>query len=168
MKTNPSISERSGFTLIEMLVTITIIVILAGLSLGGFKFVSTKQAYSQAEIQIKLLENGIEEYKLDTGEYPESGIGNLFRALYKDRLNNVDGNNKIYVSQLDPENNKQGWTIPGQDKITDPWGAEYIYRRSSDPRAVNPDFDLLSKGQDGSTNLNDLNHAQNKDDVANF
>ena len=62
----------------------TIIVILAGLSLGSFKFVITKQANSQAELQIKLLETAIEEYKLDNGEYPldDNGTNSLYTELY--------------------------------------------------------------------------------------
>lgn len=172
MKTQPRSNFLTGFTLIEMLVTITIIVILAGLSLGGFKYVSTKQANSQAQIQIKLLENGIEEYKLDNGVYPPVNGGtstsnNLFRALYWDGAKPSAAGGKIYVPQLDPENNKQGW-IEGTGenaKIVDPWGNEYIYRLGSDANAINPDFDLLSTGQDGAT---DVGGPKSKDDHSNF
>ncbi len=173
MKIHSSAKKTSGFTLIEMLVTITIIVILAGLSLGGFKFILTKQANAQAAIQIKLLEKAIEEYKLDNGEYPPQDIGSsgsnsLYTELYYNAAQESPVNDsKIYLAELDPENNKQGWTQGTGAGVTlvDPWGNEYIYRTSSDPDVVNPDFDIVSYGKDGDT---DANGPKSKDDHNNF
>lgn len=167
MKTHSSEKKRSGFTLIEMLVTITIIVILAGLSLGGFKYVTAKQANSQAAIQIKLLEKAIEEYKLDNGVYPPStgGTNVLYKALYYDGAQTPPINDaKIYLADLDPLNNKQGWTNGTGAGVTiiDPWGSAYIYRN---PGTVNPDFDLFSNGQDG---LTDNNGPKSRDDHTNY
>ena len=191
---NPK-QSRPGFTLIEMLVTITIIVILAGLSLGGFKFVTTKQANSQAAIQIKLLEKAIEEYKLDNGVYPGASanyggaaatgaVGDFSQVLYTALFyegyefsvtpNRADLNGtkatKIYLADLDPVNNKHGWLAPSTSstpspnlKIMDPWGNNYIYRTGT--VAKNPDFDLLSNGQDGAT---DNNGPKSKDDHSNY
>jgi len=161
MKPNFSPARTKGFTLIEMLVTVTIIIILMGLSVGGFQFVTQKQANSQAEIQVKLLSNALEEYKLDNGNYPPAGNSNsLFTLLYYNGAN-ATPQEKIYVSQLDPVTNKQGWTegTGAGVKIIDPWGAEYIYRVGSDPLAKNPDFDIISKGKDGIVN--------NADDIRN-
>lgn len=169
MKNHQSRFLARGFTLIEMLVTITIIVILAGLSLGGFKYVSVKQANSQAEIQIKLLGSAIEEYKLDNGEYPVStNTNDLYRALYYDGAQDPPLNDgKIYLADLDPENNKQGWTegTGAGVRIIDPWGNEYVYRS---PGTINPDFDLMSRGQDGKTNASDPNGPDSKDDKTNY
>ena len=159
MKANLHIRRSTGFTLIEMLVTITIVVILAGLSLGGFKFVSSKQANEQARIQIKLLERGLEEYKLDNGTFPTtSSTNDLFKALYFEGASTTPPG-KIYISDLDPTNNKQGWTegTGAGTKIVDPWGAEYIFRS---PGQKNPDFDLISKGPDGTVGT--------PDDISNF
>ncbi len=163
MKTNLQLRRTSGFTLVEMLVTITIIVILAGLSLGGFKFVASKQANEQARIQIKLLERGLEEYKLDNGKYPPSNSGSnpIYVALYEDGVNRPD-ENKIYVPELDPNNNKQGWSQG--TTIVDPWGQQYVYRS---PGTINPDFDLLSKGPDNQTSTN-LSDKKTRDDITNY
>jgi type II secretory pathway pseudopilin PulG len=127
------------------------------LAVGGFDFVKQKQANDQAKIQISLLSNAIEEYKLDNGSYPPTGSSNsIYRLLYWDGADQ-DPPGKIYVSQLDPVNNKQGWTDGENDtaNIVDPWGAEYLYRDGSDPAARNPDFDLISKGKDGQENTAD-------------
>ena len=69
MKTN-SRRGQAAFTLIELMAVITIIVILAGLVVGGMGFVSERQAKEKAKVQIALLSKAIEEYKLDMGNYP--------------------------------------------------------------------------------------------------
>lgn len=176
MKTHPFHIRRRGFTLIELLVVITIIVILAGLSMGGFSFVTRKQAEEQARVQIALLEKALEEYKLDNGAYPgpppESPNANftsndLYKELY---WNGVSGNGKIYLADLDPNSKGQGW-IEGTGAnatIRDPWGNEYIYRRGDNSAAKNPDFDLASKGKDGKTNDSNPDAPENRDDIDNF
>lgn len=151
MKKHRLSPKARAFTLIELLVVITIIVILAGLSMGGYSYVTRKQAESQAAIQISLLSKALEEYKLDNGEFPASSGSTtaLYNALY---LNGVNSPNtaKIYLAELDPVNNRQGWidNSGGSVRIIDPFGNEYIYRRGDDPAAKNPDFDLASKGKD--------------------
>lgn len=154
MKTYPKTGNPRGFTLIELLVVITIIAILAGLSMGGYSYVMRKQADSQADIQISLLEKALEEYKLDNGEYPATGAGQkastLFEPLYRKGRDNPN-QFKIYLAELDPINNNQGWTEGAGTnvKIIDPYGKEYIYRRGDHASAKNPDFDLASPGKDG-------------------
>ena len=163
MKTHPSSLLRRGFTLIELLVVITIIMILAGLSMGGYGYVTRKQADSQAAIQISLLSKALEEYKLDNGAYPPTGTTNsLYTLLYWSGAN-TSPPGKIYLADLDPNSKGQGW-IDGTGAaatIRDPWGIEYIYRRGDDSAAKNPDFDLLSKGKDGLTGTT----ASSADDI---
>lgn len=152
MKTQPSSPNCRGFTLIELLVVITIIVILAGLSMGGYGYILRKQADSQASIQISLLSKALEEYKLDNGEYPPTGTTNsLYTLLYWNAVKTPPTpGTKIYLAELDPKSKSQGW-IEGTDaavKIVDPWGKEYRYNTGSTSK--NPDFDLASAGKDGT------------------
>lgn len=163
MKTPPQQKITKGFTLIELLVVVAIIAILAAISVGGFGYISKKQAYNAAELQISLLSKALEEYKLDNGDYPDATNSNeLYRALYWDGAS-VDPPEKIYIAELDPDNNRQNWTSGnnGNVRIMDPWGEEYIYRIGSDPSARNPDFDLVSGGPDGQLNTEG-------DNVSNF
>lgn len=196
--------RAAGFTLVELIITITIMVLLAALVVGGFGFVREKQARDTARLQIQLLSLGIDEYKLDMGVYPGHGNSSdfggdasssdgdnsevLYNALFhegwefiKDRPADwaSDKAMKIYVSQLDPGNNNQGWLNrttsprpPSDLKIIDPWGNNYRYRVGSN--AMNPDFDLWSAGKDGRTEPGssggayDPNNADNRDDIRNF
>lgn len=172
----------AAFTLIELMAVITIIVILAGLVIGGMGFVNSRQATEKAKVQIALLSKALEEYKLENGNYPptgnsSSGLNNsrlLFNALYYDGVQNQT---TIYLPQLDPETNKQGWTsgkASSNVKILDPWGKEYGYRTGQNAsgklnsQTQNPDFDLWSYGKDGKTRTVQPQHQTNKDDIKNF
>lgn len=150
MKTHSPSPPSRGFTLIELLVVITIIAVLSALSIGGYSYIARKQADSQATIQISLLSKALEEYKLDNGVYPPTGTTNsLYTLLYWNGAS-ASPPGKIYLSDLDPSSKGHGW-IEGTGaaaKIVDPWGNEYIYTTGT--AAKNPDFDLASKGKDGT------------------
>lgn len=185
---------RPAFTLVEVLVVMTIIAILAGLVVVGMEFAKQRQASEKAKVQIALLSKGIEEYKADMGAYPgeldDTPIDGkvseqIYQALFKDGYDYTESASpsatwekatKIYIAELDPRNNKMGWvtklklTETPSDKleITDPWGNGYRYRKGKD--AQNPDFDLWSIGKDGKTNATSpaMTIDENKDDIRNF
>ena len=188
---NQSRCHPAAFTLIELMAVITIIVILAGIVVGGLGFVNEKQAREKAKVQIALLSKAIEEYKLDMGKYPGTADNSpasgdislqLYQALFKEGYDYTNPANppanwtkatKIYLPELDPRNSKLGWvdpvtgnTPPASTPIRDPWGNTYRYRKGTN--AQNPDFDLWSIGKDGRTNTGNLTHAQNRDDIRNF
>ncbi len=195
MNTNPS-RGNAGFSLIELMAVITIIVILAGLVVGGMGFVNQRQAMERAKIQIALLSNAIEEYKSDMGAYPGTldGFGGaiadgedgdysevLYNALFFEGYDYdsqeqpdswLNKATKVYLRELDPVSNKQGWTSIASSapeeglKIIDPWGSAYRYRVGKN--AQNPDFDLWSMGKDGKSKPDSPADSTNKDDIRNF
>lgn len=181
---------KAAFTLIEVMVVITIIVILAGLVVGGMEYANQRSASEKAKTQIALLSKGIEEYKLDMGAYPatdnisgslttsagSSTSSIIFNALY---WTPASGNQRIYLPELDPATTKQGWTTgtaSATTTITDPWGNQYCYRSSTSATGatnnstINADFDLWSMGKDGKTNASSANTtiSTNADDIRNF
>jgi len=190
MKALPQRPGKAAFTLIELMVVITIIVILAGLVVGGMEYANQRQASEKTKVQIALLSKGIEEYKLDMGAYPGTADGDvseqLYQALFKDGYDYTNPNTppaswtkatKIYLNDLDPRNNKQGWVTtttnaaPGANlKIIDPWGNNYRYRKGTNAQAQNHDFDLWSMGKDGKSNTANPSTTDplNADDIRNF
>src|SRR5207248_10097832 len=65
-----SILRSRGFTIIELLVVISIIIILAGLILSTVGYVQKKGARSRAEAEIAAISAALENYKADNGIYP--------------------------------------------------------------------------------------------------
>jgi general secretion pathway protein G len=96
---------RHGFTLMEVLVVVAIILVLAGL--GGYYFLGqAKEAQrSAAKIQVKTLTQATENYALDhNGNFPNS----LADLLKRDQ-------------------NGKGPYLKTQDALIDPWGNPYQY-----------------------------------------
>jgi len=61
---------KKAFTLVELLVVITIISILMGLVLGAASGVRDKSYRSRAQVEVQAIENAAERYKTDNGDYP--------------------------------------------------------------------------------------------------
>src|SRR5437660_4313074 len=61
---------RRAFTIIELLVVISIIIILAGLILSTVGYVQKKAARSRAEAEVAAMSAALESYKADNGIYP--------------------------------------------------------------------------------------------------
>jgi type II secretory pathway pseudopilin PulG len=82
-------SFRAGgaFTLLEILVVITIIVILAGLILATTGYVQNKGARARAETEIAAMSAALESYKADNGIYPRDNPGNKFTDTLDARIN---------------------------------------------------------------------------------
>jgi prepilin-type N-terminal cleavage/methylation domain-containing protein len=168
--------HRAGFSLMELVVVVSIIAVLAALTLGAFNYITKKNARTKAKLQVDLLANAIQTYHSDNRSYPVNGDANgergdevLYKALYWDGFEARASGGTIYLGELDPTNNTKGgqaW-IQGKDaqaRIVDPWGNPYRYRTGD--QAVNPDFDLWSTGPDGKTNP-DPKHKDSLDDIRN-
>jgi general secretion pathway protein G len=122
-------TSQSGFTLLEIMIVVSIIVILLGLAISrmhnptGF----AKSVAVQADIQS--IGTSLMQYEAMNGFYPTTEQG--LQAL---------------VTQPGGEPQPQRWR-QFYDKIpTDPWGSPYIYRC---PGIRHPDkYDLYSAGPD--------------------
>lgn len=187
IKTN-DYRRRQGFTLIELLTVISIIVVLAGLSVVGYNAASSGTAKKKARLQLRLLGNGIQQYHADAGAYPlATGDGSaqesllIYSMCFGDGVGEdglvgteddveVDGKpddgGTIYLSELDPS--AGGKWFAGRNPPTalyDPWGRFWSYR-SGHSSSINPKFDLWSPGPDGKTNSTP--DATTEDDVKNW
>lgn len=61
-----------GFTILELLVVLTIIIVLAGLILATSGYVQKKGARSRTEVEIAAISAALENYKADNGVYPSN------------------------------------------------------------------------------------------------
>jgi len=131
----------SGFTLVELLVVITLIGILAGLTLSTLGYVNRKGAESRAKAEVITLSAAIDNYKLDFGAYPEADESGeiLYRELTGQGENNT---NKVY---FEPTPNITTNTTNGP--FMDPWGRKYNYEPENPTNNIGF-FDLWTESND--------------------
>ena len=119
---------QQGFTLVEMLVVITIIaLIMALVGPRVLNFLGESKAKA-AKIQIQSLASALDLYALDTGRYPSNSEG--LEALMQ-RPGGVSSWSGPYL---------KGDVVP-----KDPWGHQYVYRSPGQRGS----YDILSYGADG-------------------
>ena len=63
-------AQAHGFTLIELMVVVTIIVLLAGMTVAITTAVQNKARRSKTSALLKAIDNGLERYRTDNGDYP--------------------------------------------------------------------------------------------------
>jgi general secretion pathway protein G len=118
-----------GFTLVEILVVITIIGLIMAL-VGPRVLNYLSEAKSKAaKIQIASFSSALDLYFLDTGRYPTSSEG---LAALVQRPGNIPQWNGPYL---------KGGVVP-----TDPWNNPYVYRMPGEHGT----YDLISYGSDGA------------------
>lgn len=124
--------RRAGFTLIEILVVITVIAILAGLVTPMvFRNVGDAKV-TAAQAQIETFGLALDTYYLHNDHYPSTAQG--LEAL-------------VHLPAGEP--GARNWRGPYLKKGVplDPWGNAYQY---TSPGTVNPSsYDLVSLGRDG-------------------
>ncbi len=163
--------RAAGFTIVELLVVMTIILVLAGLVLGTSGYVHNKAARSRAEAEIVAISSALESYKADNAAYPAGSASDTLDArtatpdfakyqaasaiLYQGLTGDADGDGKTdaagksYITLKTNQLGGSGTTT----YVMDPFGNSYGYSTAGQvaitagtPQTVgyNPTFDLWS------------------------
>jgi type II secretory pathway pseudopilin PulG len=90
-----SFSVAGAFTVIELIVVVTIIFILAGLVLSTVGYVRKKGARARAETEIAAMSAACESYKADNGVYPRDNTTNQYTDTL-DARQNFDATQTVY------------------------------------------------------------------------
>jgi general secretion pathway protein G len=120
-------SER-GYTLVEILVVITIIGLITALVGPRVLNYLTESKVKTARIQIQSFASALDLFYLDAGRYPTSAEG---LAVLVRPTAGITAWNGPYL---------KGGIVP-----TDPWGKPYAYRSPGEHGA----YDVVSLGSDG-------------------
>lgn len=95
MKISTRKTGRAAFTLIELLIVITVIALLFALTIGGFSYAQRFAARSKSAATIKAVQSGLERYNTEFGEYPEpANMGDTISI--QDRTYTVAGAAMLY------------------------------------------------------------------------
>ena len=129
-----------AFTLIELIVIVTIIGVLSGIAVPIYADFRYRAQVTTAKAIIREIEAGVNLYYYKYGTYPLT-LNDAMMATPLDPW----GNPYVYVSSADPN-----------------WNSTFRFDRNLKP--LNSDFDLYSMGQDGQTGRN-LAAANSADDV---
>lgn len=127
------LTNRGGFTLIEIMVVVVILAMLAAI-VGPRLMGRTDDAkVTDARVQIKNIETALKLYKLDNGSYPstEQGLGALVA--------------KPTVGVI-PKSYKDGGYLESKKMPKDPWDNDFLYVSPGE----HGDYDLFSYGSDGA------------------
>jgi len=122
---------RRAFTLVEMLLVVTIIGILAALVIPKIVGRSEQARQTAARADLSSIKTALDAFEVDNGFYPKA-IQDLVLA----------------------PNNAKNWHGPYLDKIPqDPWGNNYVYYFPGKHNTGS--YDLLSVGPDGKEGTDD-------------
>jgi general secretion pathway protein G len=129
MTLKKSRDRYAGFTLIEVLLVLAILVILAALVVPNLSRIFSGSQVKAARTQIELLDTAIEVYKQDVGTYPNS-----LDALLADQ------------GQAQGQNKWRGPYLKKQVPL-DPWSKPYQYQVDADGPVISttsPEGEVIS------------------------
>jgi prepilin-type N-terminal cleavage/methylation domain-containing protein len=141
--------SNHGFTLIEVILVIAVIMILAGITFGISRGVENAKRRSVAKAELTVLAQALEGYKSTHGDYPWAADGDeLAQALMGWMAFSGSGSSVTFAavsaddvpdsgpkSFIDPTKLDYSGTLPDEANVApgtgafqDPWGNDYIYK----------------------------------------
>lgn len=188
--------RRDAFTLVELLIVIAIIGVLAGLALQAISTVQDSTHVALTRTDITTLQNALQRYYEDEGEFPAQGKKNtrdenyfpeLYRALFGEpRPDGPGGRNAPYAER--PEDKVAVWDDELDDYrpakrselrdedvdkyMIDSWGQPFVYRCNKGKKAKDymhnlRSADIYSTGSDENDQTRDGSDEEN-DDIGNW
>lgn len=135
-------AQAEGFSLIEVLIAITVIGALLAIALPSFNSYKEQQRISVAVADLRVLDNQIKSYKLNNEKFP-AALNDLPQLAPSDPW----GRSYEYLNIEDADTKGKGQV-----------------RKDKNLVPINSDFDLYSMGPDGKTTA-PLTAKDSQDDI---
>ena len=131
---------RRGFTILELLIVIGIILAIGGIVTVNLMGMSDKADTSITKVKIQNFERALNNFKIDMKRFPTEEEG--LTVLWDGEI-------------LEDETTMAKWQGPYLEEPApkDTWGFEWIYRAPSETEGVA--FDIVSVGPDGEEGTDD-------------
>lgn len=167
----PRLAAQGGFSLMELMVVVSILILLAGFLIAALPGVQNRVNRNKVELFMGQLKGGLSKYQQDHGVYPPNegsgtppndatGLAGA-QVLYKylsgdwDEDGAVDEDETIYVEKLDYDSNldaneKRSEVYGGAYAVIDSFGNPVRYVASppnvpvNERGTINPHYDLWS------------------------
>ena len=150
---------KKSFTVTELLVAIAIIVILAGILIGGMGYAGRRADDAKTIAAIQTLSAALDAYRAEKGYFPPCSTaqdvkfyrnsGDLYLVLGSNEYKFVDKQGKAFLDL----NAITATTKSNAEDYTDAWGRAIRYQCPGDHNKAS--FDLSSKGRDGKDSTAD-------------
>lgn len=141
-----------GFTLIELVAVIAIIGVLATITFNVALGVRSRARLGKARVEIAALAQALEAYKLQYGDYPQTGsAAEMLRSLIGRRGPlgaTITGRPLIETVRFATVDGEDPFTSASAE-LVDPFGQPYRYAYKTGGTWRNPGFVLCSAGPDG-------------------
>ena len=122
---------RAGFTMVEILAVIMVILIVAGIILVGAKYATDFASRKRAEKDLQQIGQALDKWRMEYNVYPDGWPTDLSTLA-----SNTQATLKAYVPEL---------------SLTDPWGRGYQYQRETKYK-----FRIWSQGTSTGTTTDDI------------
>lgn len=171
MKLFPNNRYLAGYSLVEILVVLAVILILGGITFGTAAGVQSARMKSIAKAEIALITQSLSRFHAKYGDYPitegaEKNSITLSKALLGWKVFRGNPVQMVDLKDVPPEGVTSfielskilyEGNLPLSDKLMpkniqliDPWGNPYVYAYKESKNWDNYSFVLYSKGPDGA------------------
>lgn len=179
-------NKEYGFTLLELMVAMIIMLVLAGIGLPTMVHYYAKAKQDKAVAQMMRIEAALEQFNDDMGYYPTAATdGEYFgttstdeakRIAIVEALSGYDKNKtKLTAYWDDPywHGPYLEWTAKELDsagQFIDPWRQPYLFDGTAAGRSIQNQgmIDVISRGPDQSWNPGNNNDPVNDDNLGNW
>lgn len=124
MKIKKLQTKNNGFTLIEIMIVVSIIGLLAGLGTFAYQKAITKSRIKTVEAEISMISAAVQQLTWDTGRWPNG-------TSLKDSLNGTSERwnlSEARVGLFKNDGTFKNWKGPYYEgSISDPWGNNYFF-----------------------------------------